>query len=62
MIKGKEIVEIGRFVDDKIVTIPPNKQEDNSLKFELIYEKGTGNVDFEIRFVDEDVKQKKNQK
>lgn len=60
MIKGKEIVEIGRFVDGKIVSTKSAKHKETISK--LVYKKGTGDVDFEIRFVDEDVKQKKNQK
>ncbi len=60
MFEGKEKVEIGRFVDDKIVPTKPAKHKETTSK--LVYKKGTGNVDFEIRFVDEDVKQKKNQK
>lgn len=60
MIEEKEIIEIGRFVDDKIVPTKPAKHKKSTSK--LVYKKGTDDVDFEIRFVDEDVKQKKNQK
>ena len=60
MIEEKEIIEIGRFVDDKIVPTKPAKHKKSTSK--LVYKKGTDDVDFEIRFVDEDVKQKENQK
>lgn len=60
MFEGEEIVEIGRFVDDEIVSIEPAQKINNNSK--LVYEKGKGKIDFEIRFVDEDVKQKENQK
>ena len=60
MFEGKEKVEIGRFVDDKIVPTKPAKHKKSTSK--LVYKKGRDDVDFEIRFVDEDVKQKKNQK
>lgn len=60
MFKGKEIVEIGRFVDDEIVSIEPAQKINNNS--ELVYEKGKGKIDFKIRFVDGDVKQKENQK
>ena len=60
MFEGEEIVEIGRFVDDEIVSIEPAQKINNNSK--LVYVKGKGKIDFEIRFVDEDVKQKENQK
>ena len=60
MFEGKEKVEIGRFVDGKIVPVEPAKHKKSTSK--LVYEKGTGDVDFEIRFVDKDVKPKKNHK
>lgn len=52
--------EIGKFVDNEIIPVEPAKHKKNALK--LVYEKGKGKIDFEIRFVDEDVKQKENQK
>ena len=60
MFEGKEIVEIGRFDDDEIISIEPAQKINNNSKF--VYEKGEGKIDFKIRFVDEDVKQKENQK
>ena len=50
MFKGKEIVEIGRFVDDEIVSIEPAQKINNNS--ELVYEKGKGKIDFKIRYVD----------
>ena len=52
--------EIGRFVDDKIVPTKPAKHKKSTSK--LVYKKGTGDVDFEISFVDLDVKQAENHK
>ena len=60
MFEGKEKVEIGRFVDGKIVPTRPAKHKKSASK--LIDKKGTDDVDFEIRFVDKDVKPKKNHK
>lgn len=60
MFKGKEIVEIGRFVDDEIVSIEPAQKINNNS--ELVYEKGKGKIDFKIRYVDKNIKQIKNQK
>ena len=42
MFKGKEIVEIGRFVDDEIVSIKPAQKINNNSK--LVYEKGKGKI------------------
>ena len=60
MFKGKEIVEIGRFVDDEIVSIEPAQKINNNS--ELVYEKGKCKIDFKIRYVDKNTKQIKNQK
>lgn len=60
MFKGKEIVEIGRFVDDEIVSIEPAQKINNNS--ELVYEKVKGKIDFKIRYVDKNTKQIKNQK
>ena len=46
MFKGKEIVEIGRFVDDEIVSIEPAQKINNNS--ELVYEKGKGKIDFKM--------------
>ena len=50
MFKGKEIVEIGRFVDDEIVQIEPDQKINNNS--ELVYEKGKGKIT--IPFASED--------
>lgn len=61
MAEGKERLEIGKFIDGKIVPVEPAKHKNLSSE-KLTYKKGTGNVDFEIKFVDKDVKTKTNQK
>lgn len=45
------IVVIGKFVDGEIKAIAPGRK-DNKIDSYLTYEKGTGNVDFIIKFED----------
>ncbi len=54
--KGPEV--IGKFVDGEIKEIIPGRK-DNKTNSYLTYEKGTGNVDFIIKFKDNSVNNSK---
>lgn len=55
---GKDPEVIGKFVDGEIKAITPGRK-DNKIDSYLTYEKGTGNVDFVIKFEDNSVNNSK---
>ncbi len=55
---GKDPEVIGKFVDGEIKAITPSRK-DNKIDSYLTYEKGTGNVDFVIKFEDNSVNNSK---
>lgn len=58
MIKGKEIVEIGRFVDGKVIPVTSENHEGNTSN-----SNNENEIDnFKIRYVDKNTKPIKNQK
>ena len=58
IMNNSEIKVIGKFVDGDIKPVVEQKNKVGN-KLTLVYKKGTGNVDYNIKFVEEDTSKRK---